>query len=349
MKNGNNIEIKPTANKGFAIVGRNCKVQRLFLVQLLCKTEDLCFDCPTIAKPRNVSGHYKQTYLKNMSGFKFNKVYVIESLDSTKDKLTGQELYEDLLRRKTYQIKDFKSELFQIETKKDFFEKLEHLKNESITEGYYPILHFEIHGSEDNTGLVLKSNELVTWEELVTDLRDLNTIIENNLFITMAVCFGAYIMRLIKVSEPSPFWGIIGSFEEIYVYDLIIRYNEFYTEFLENFDLNKAVEKLHNANPNLESSFKFINSEQTFINVNKKYFSEKFTPKAIGERFKDGIKQEGIKMTDRNAMHEFRLKFTIELHKSKRQTFEEHKEAFFMIDKFPGNAERFKDRYEDVK
>lgn len=284
-----------------------------------------------------------------MSGFKFNKVYVIESLDPKEDKLTGQELYEDLLRRKTYQIKDFKTELFQVESKEDFFEKLEHIKNESITEGYYPILHFEIHGSADKTGLVLKSNELITWEELATDLRELNIIIENNLFITMAVCFGAFIMNLIKVNESAPFWGVIGSFEEIYEYDLIIRYNEFYTEFLESFDLNKAVEKLHNANPSLDSSFTFINSEQTFINVNKKYFSEKFTQKAIGERFRDGIKQEGIKITDRNEMHKFRLKFTIELHKTKRKTFEEHKEAFFMIDKFPGNAERFKISYDELK
>ncbi len=41
-----NKYIKTTANKGFAIVGQNSKVQRLFSVELLCKIEVLCFHFP---------------------------------------------------------------------------------------------------------------------------------------------------------------------------------------------------------------------------------------------------------------------------------------------------------------
>ncbi|AZA55368.1 hypothetical protein EG348_21400 [Chryseobacterium sp. G0201] len=37
---------KTATNIGFAIVGRNCKVQRQF------------FDCPTIAKPQTVGGNF---------------------------------------------------------------------------------------------------------------------------------------------------------------------------------------------------------------------------------------------------------------------------------------------------
>jgi len=284
-----------------------------------------------------------------MSGFKFNKVYVLESLDGSVEKLTGTELHDDLLKRKAYQIEDFKTELLSISSKEDFFDKLEEIKNDCVKEGYYPILHLEMHGSTDETGLVLVSGELVTWEELARELRELNLVIENNLFITMAVCFGAFLMKLIKVNESAPFWGIIGSFEIIYVYDLLLRYNEFYTEFLESFDLNKAIDKLHAANPSLESPFQFINSEQTFINVNKKYFSEKFSKQAIKNRFEDGIKEEGIRIKDRNQMHEFRLNFTAQLHKTKRITFEEHKNIFFMINEFPGNSERFKVNYEDLQ
>ena len=50
-----------------------------------------------------------------MNGFKFNKVYVIESLNSKEEILTGKELFDDLLRWKEYQIKDLKTELFQID------------------------------------------------------------------------------------------------------------------------------------------------------------------------------------------------------------------------------------------
>jgi hypothetical protein len=115
-----------------------------------------------------------------MNGFEFNKVYVIESLDEKTEKLTGKELYEDLLRWKEFQIKDFKSEYIPVADRKDFFKILETIKDECTTKGQYPILHFEIHGSSDKSGLVLKSKELITWQELYQDLIDLNSSIGNN-------------------------------------------------------------------------------------------------------------------------------------------------------------------------
>src|SRR5690606_27855578 len=53
-------------------------------VQLLCKIEDLCFDCPTIAKPQNVSGNFSKmqlnpdipfsTQVDKFSGNNFEKI-----------------------------------------------------------------------------------------------------------------------------------------------------------------------------------------------------------------------------------------------------------------------------------
>jgi hypothetical protein len=283
-----------------------------------------------------------------MATFEFNKVYVIESLDETKEKLTGKELYDDLLRWKEFQIADFKAEYISVDSKQTFLKTLETIKDECTTKGHYPILHLEIHGSSDTTGLVLKTGELITWNELYQDLVAINSIVGNNLFITLAVCHGGYIMQLIKIDNPAPYWGFIGSFDDIAVFDLLIRYNEFYDVFLRNFNLNEAVKKLHEANPSVPSTYRFINSEQTFKNINRKYFNEKFSEEQIKLRFEDGLKQNNWNIKDRNLKNQYRIKFRIELLKSKRDYFEKHKRTFFMFDNFPENEKRFQVKFEEL-
>lgn len=283
-----------------------------------------------------------------MMKFEFNKVYVLESLDETEEKLTGKELYDDLLKWKEFQITDFQAEYISINNKAEFFMTLERIKDDCTTKGQFPILHFEIHGSSDTTGLVLKSGELVTWNEFYQDLIVLNSIIGNNLFITLAVCHGGYIMELIKINNPAPYWGFIGSFDEIKISDLLIRYNEFYDVFLRDYDLNEAVKKLHEANPSVPSTYRFINSEETFKSINKMYFSEKFSEEQIKLRFEDGLKQINLEIKDRSIKDQYRINFRAELMRSKREYFEEHKRIFFMFDIFPENENRFRVSYEEL-
>lgn len=283
-----------------------------------------------------------------MATFQFNKVYVIESLDETEEKLTGKELYDDLLRWKEYQIADFKAEYISVDNKAGFLQTLETIKDECTTKGHFPILHFEIHGSYDMTGLVLKSRELITWDELYQDLVGINSIIGNNLFITLVVCHGGYIMKLIKIDNPAPYWGFIGSFDEIDVSDLLIRYNEFYDVFLRDYNLNDAVKKLHEANPSIPSTYRFINSEETFKNINRKYFNEKFSEEQIRLRFEDGLKQNNLNINYRNQKNQYRIKFRIKLLKSKKDDFEKHKRTFFMFENFPDNEKRFQVKYEEL-
>jgi hypothetical protein len=283
-----------------------------------------------------------------MAEFKFNKVYVLESLDETKEQLTGKELYDDLLKWKEFQIADFKAEYISIDNKAGFLKTFEKIKEECTITGNYPILHFEIHGSADTTGLVLKSKELVTWNELYQDLVALNSIIGNNLFITLAVCHGGYMMELIKINNPAPYWGFIGSFDEILIADLLIRYNEFYDVFLRSYDLNEAIKRLHEANPSVPSTYRFINSEETFKKINKKYFDEKFTEPQIESRFEDGLKQINWDITDENIKNQQRIIFRTELLKSKKDYFEKHKETFFMFNNFPENAKRFLINYDEL-
>lgn len=277
-----------------------------------------------------------------MADFKFNKIYVIESLDSKVDRLTGEELYEDLLKWKEEEFKgDLKTELIQIRNKDEFFNRLEYIYQECAQLKYYPILHLEIHGAKEKTGLILGSGELIGWEELYMLLTKINSHIGNNLFLTLAVCHGAYLMEVIKINKPAPFLGFIGSFQEIYESDLYIRYNEFYQEFLSTFNLKIAFERLTKVNPKIPSSYRIISSEDVFKEVYNKYYTEKTSEEGIKKTIDKAVLDKRLDFTNRALKRKFEIKFKKLLHKTKNQSYKEHSSIFFMFENFPENKKRF--------
>lgn len=276
-----------------------------------------------------------------MSSFTFNKLYVIESLQIG-DKLTGTELYNDLLKWKEFEHDGkFKAELLTINNKVDFFNLLDSIKQECIEQKCFPMIHLEIHGSTEHDGLVLKSKELVSWNEIYESLIEINSIIGNNLFLTLAVCHGAYLMQLIKLDKPAPFWGFIGSFDSIKVSDLMIRYYEFYKEFFTSFNLNLAFYKLCKSNPDIPSTYKFISSEETFKIVYNNYLKDNTSEKGIEERKKQVRKDEKLIFVNRKQRRNFEKKFAKEIRNTRDKYYKKHSKIFFMLEKFPKNRKRF--------
>lgn len=269
--------------------------------------------------------------------FEFNKVYVIESLGF--ERKTGEELYNDLLKIKTYQLENFTAELFQPVTKAEFVECLESIKDDIVSNGIFPIIHLELHGNK--SGMELESGEFILWSELYDLLVDLNTTSNFNLFLSMGVCMGGYLMQEIKINRPAPFWGFIGSFETLYNTDIIARYTQFYTEFLTSFDLNKAFDQLKNANTGIPADYRIISSEMTFQNVYKAYAANEFTSVKVKERFEKALRESGHNIKDRNQHNRFLIKFQVELNRSKNGFYNNHREKFFYIDMFPDNDKRF--------
>ncbi len=276
-----------------------------------------------------------------MSSFTFNKLYVIESLQIG-DKLTGTELYNDLLKWKEFEHDGkFKAELLTINNKAEFFNLLNSIKQECVEQKCFPMIHLEIHGSSEHDGLVLKSKELVSWNDIYESLIEINSIIGNNLFLTLAVCHGAYLMQLIKLDKPAPFWGFIGSFDSIKVSDLMIRYYEFYKEFFNSFNLNLAFYKLRISNPDIPSTYKFISSEETFKIVYNNYLKENTSEKGIEERKKQVRKDEKLIFVNRKHRRNFEKKFAKEIRNTRDKYYKKHSKIFFMLEKFPKNRKRF--------
>ncbi|MCT8338567.1 hypothetical protein MG296_00745 [Flavobacteriaceae bacterium TK19130] len=266
---------------------------------------------------------------------------MIESLE-IEEKQTGTELYNDLLRWKVIGAEKLTAELININSKKEFFSIIQKIQTDCENNNMYPIIHLEIHGSKNFEGLVLNSGELIKWLELYNDLVKLNESIGNNLFLTMAVCHGAYLMQLIKIDKPSPYWGIIGSFDEIYQQDILVRYNQFYDEFLTSFDLDKSIDRLQSANEIMPADYRYINSEETFEKVYNDYLNQQFSTEAIKKRANDTIKQENLNIVRRADKRKFYRDFRKKLEKTKKHYFRKHHDIFFMIDKYPDNKNRFK-------
>ena len=192
----------------------------------------------------------------------FNRIYVIESLFKD-DKKSGQILCDNILKYQVLKSPNFSYELIPTETKEQLFQSLRKIKDSIQIHKWLPYLHFEVHGCED--GIVLNSNTLVEWNELYNVIQEINIICYNNLFISMATCHGAYMIRIYsKFSEPCPFYGFIGPYSKLGEIDLINGYSEYFERLLETKDFGTAIKALRNANPMNKEEFNFLNCEAFF-------------------------------------------------------------------------------------
>lgn len=277
-----------------------------------------------------------------MHFFRFNKIYVIESLQY--ERQTGKELYDDIIKRRSYYHSALATEYVQVLSLEDWSFIIKRIIQEVKDNQVIPILHLELHGSSNHDGLVLAKGNLIPWRDFVSDMRCINIETQNNLFITMGICFGMNILYYTSLEEPSPFWGIIGSLYALQNDDIYIRYSEFYDEFLQSFDLTKSLERLFKANPNRPQEYSFVNAPELFRMIYKNYLKTQFTSDAIKKRISDTITEEDTKRRVKFTSEEkkvFASKFKKELKKTKNRFYLSHFNNFLMCNKFETCKERF--------
>lgn len=276
-----------------------------------------------------------------MEYFKFNKVYVIESLDKNEHK-TGKDLYDDILKwRQLSSDNKFVCEYKPVNNKVEYKTLISEIEKE-CENGIFPILHFEVHGFSDKSGLALNSGEPISYPELIEDLSKINIKTGNNLFLTLAVCHGAYLLKAIRINEPSPFLSFVGSFKKINNNDILYRYSEFYSDFLANFNLFSALKIFFEANQIEENKFSFIDTVETFKTVYKNYIIENTSKEGIKKRIENSIKENDLKFASRQLKRKFGRDFEKRVEQTKQKYYSDHKNIFFMIRDFPQNEERFK-------
>lgn len=274
----------------------------------------------------------------------FDCIYVIQSLKEM-EVATGEWLYEDTidhigvaLRAKGFDVKSY---LVRLRTAAELAATLEGISNEVVTNGRFPILHFEVHGTK--TGLALLSGETVPWSDLVEPLTKINIGMQNNLLVTMAVCSGIYLATVLRASNPAPMWGVLGPDSADTNQALLAGFTAFYESFLTYLDGNRALAALREATKDIGSAkYLFLNAEQMFKKAFRAYVNASRDETSLNER----IAKIRAKAKDPSALPDTA---TIKAKLMDVQPdFERFWRVHFMVDRYPENEERFPMTFDEV-
>jgi len=275
-----------------------------------------------------------------MKPFEFSHIFVIESLRLGDDE-TGTELFNDVIRPRMMQIGlENQCELIRVNSKQEFLDAIEHIRQLEIHHLANPIIHFEMHGDED--GLQLENDDYIDWPELQFYLLQLNGISGNNLFVSMATCFGGYIHKTINPGAWAPFWGFAGPFDEVFEDEVILNYSAFYNEFLQSRDFNAAIDALNAANPGGHSPFRFLNTEFVFQRAYDRYELYHLTPERVDQRveamFAECRPMPAFNQWDDQMIRDFGRHLIVNEGENMKRAM---MRKFFLVDKFPEHEQYY--------
>jgi len=161
-------------------------------------------------------------------------IYVIESLFAHDNK-TGKTLYDDIIERYIlFYKKNIRHFFFRAENKLSFEELLNYISaNAHLTSGGI-LVHIEAHGSTDLEGLIIADEDILTWERLVNLLRPINISTNNNLYLTLASCFGRYLYKGVDPYEKSAYCGYISATKAVTEDEVLGNFHHLFEELISN-------------------------------------------------------------------------------------------------------------------
>lgn len=302
---------------------------------------------------------------------KFNKLFIIESLDGNKETLTGEKLRDDISAYRFMNPRESEIILRQVKTKEELKDELNKILEETRN-GIIPAIHFEMHGADTGGikeingtryynaeklmkgGLVTwQDNKLTSWEELMTMLREINIACGNNLLVTMAVCFGIWNITYAYLHEAAPFFITVGAFDEMYNNQIEICYQAFYETLLQADDIDKATDALNKENAaGIKSGkdwrdIRRFDCFDVYTKIYKNYLRKQVydsdgldkRAETIFQTFLMEDQEQILKYKDNKEI--IKIKIKEDVLNTAQELYDEHRKKFLMIDSFPDYAQRF--------
>jgi hypothetical protein len=274
----------------------------------------------------------------------FHKISIIQSL-SVNELHTGTKVKEDIEVYNSAYGRGLQIDLFDTNTKNDFLNVIKGLTERAIHEASYPVLHIEAHGSSDKQGIILQSNEFISWDDLKPCLINLNIATKLNLLVVFSLCNGAYFASHLNPQDRAPCWGLVGPIKSLSGAELLGNFSAFYKEIFASGLAGAAVEKLNESSSKGDINYYFTTATTFFFNVYQNYLHKQCTDKAYADRAramrKELKKGNPIKVP---SIGELKRK----LKSTQMDFFENFRLKYFMIDLFPENKERFIVAYKDI-
>ena len=220
-------------------------------------------------------------------------IIVIESLNN--DTQTGRKLYDDCIERRIRLFnKDIKHQFWAVQSKSELLATIAYYKFNSAYIVGGLLLHFEMHGDSEKTGLVLSNGELISWPELIHLFREININICNKLFITMATCNGRFLYKGIDPNQKTPFSGFISASKIVSVGEISDKFPILFEHLIESGNLIEAYDELEKT----ENNFYYKDLRAVFTE-NIESFSQ--NPNN-GEALKKQIRIDMIKVQKDNGL-----------------------------------------------
>lgn len=275
-----------------------------------------------------------------MRDMKFNTLYIIESLRDG-DLKTGHSLFEDL-KLQEYVHKHVRVEYREPKSSSEWDEMMANILNECQVQEIYPIIHLEVHGEE--YGIELSNGDKIFSNKVGDQLRQINIATGCNLFLTMGVCKGLYVLFNSQLDRPMPFCGAIGSFTKLMAGDIQLRYAEFYETFFRTFDITQAYIQLIKEEtyfPEEYTQYRYIHVDELFYRVYQNYLNVGCKQDRMKQRALDAAQENGIVLPTRQLKRKFQRDFTKQEKKTRDMYYQNATRIFFMLDAHPENRDRF--------
>lgn len=267
------------------------------------------------------------------SGFNFTKIVVIQSLKPLETQ-TGQILYDFLICKTREKQLKIPIELFNVQDRTEFRQKLKSLTCEAMT-GQIPIIQVECHGDPEH-GLIFANGGMLEWKEVAEELRRVNIACRFNLLAVFSACFGGYFLSQMGAMQQAPCWCMIGPAKKTYPSEILKALDVFYSTLFARQDAGVAIRALSKIKTR-EGYWFGQPAELWFERLVLGYVEVHCTKRAIRQRAKK-LYRKLLKEGDRKSIGYL----TRTIRKRNRKTLvEQYFDTNFMTTDIPENKLRF--------
>lgn len=270
-----------------------------------------------------------------MSGFSFSKVSIIQSLEESEFH-SGTELqgYLEGLREDNPEAPQV--ELTDVKSAAEFLEAIERLVASARADGDWPILHLELHGWNDKTGLAFPDDSSLSWHELAEALARLNSATEFNLMVCVGTCFGAHFLGALRPLQAGPCVALIGPTHLTNGAELLGAFRGYYCVLFATGSAEDAYAAAQQVRLD-HGSFLMQDAKFWFFRLAQGYLEERCTRAMLFERAAKGI-ADVERTTGKNLAFGLAVKMQID----QAMTFLDRAFAvYFMTADIPENNVRF--------
>lgn len=199
--------------------------------------------------------------MRNINEITINQIIIIQSLSATDRKIAEEIELRIKYTSPKVKLHDF-AQIVDTPTKEVFFSALTEIKT-AVKSGMRPMIHIDMHGSEDGLWLS-EETTVLPWKELKEPIREINIASKNNLFFSLSTCYGANFIDLYECSKPCPFYGYIAPLFEIDVRKAEAVFCDFFETLMLTGNIKTAIQKIQDTEPEISSTWVFINCDEYF-------------------------------------------------------------------------------------